>query len=88
MIYTTRYVSYTNILINQKMIKIAGIYDSITVSLLQIIYIWQKRYNNQHYMLANPDYKKCNHQLQMIMIAYVYVRINCICHPLIESIIS
>ena len=39
-------------------------------------------------MLANPDYKKCNHQLQMIMIAYVYVRIKCICHPLIESIIS
>ena len=34
------------------------IYVSITVSLIQLIYIHRGSKNSQNYMLDNPDYKK------------------------------
>ena len=43
-------------LFNKNMIKIGDVYVSITVYLLQIIYICLGSGNRQHQMLANPEY--------------------------------
>ena len=47
----------SNIVFNNNMIKITDIYVSITVFLLQLIYICWDTKNRQYSMLANYDYK-------------------------------
>ena len=58
MIYPTLYVSFSNILFNNSMIKISNIYVITTAYLLQQISISWHKENIQHYMLAHPDFKK------------------------------
>ena len=55
-IYPTLYVRFSNILLNNNMIKISAIHVSTTVSLLQTIYICQCMENIQRSLLAYPDF--------------------------------
>ena len=40
------------------MIKISDIYVSTNLSLIPLIHFFMHSKNSQHYMLANPDFKK------------------------------
>ena len=53
--YHLQHIHLDKCLFKKIMIKIAYIYVSITVSLLQLIYISWVRGNSQHLMLANPE---------------------------------
>ena len=57
-IYPTLYVSFSNIQLNNKMMKFSNVYVSITGYLLQQINIHQCKEKSQHYMLAHPDFNK------------------------------
>ena len=53
---TKLYVKFSDIIFNNNMIKITDIFVGMTESILQQINIhWYKK-NNQHYMLAHPDF--------------------------------